>query len=208
MKLLGAGGQQRRDGWYDYSGTIQTGGNAQLLLPQGKSRSFLFIQNNSSGLLAYQVGVGRAIATISGGKVTSVSVSDAGFGFQLAPQIHFLGGGNNGDPTSFGGTMPDWPTPKQPARGIAVMSASSLGGLQISSITITDPGSGYLSAPYVFVQAAREDPTGVGVPSATVGPQLVTSGDNYVADATTCPTDAISIWGATTGQAFTCKWMT
>ena len=209
MKLLGSGGQQRRDSLFDASGTITTGGTAQLLLPQSKARSYLLIVNNSSGLLMVQIGILPAVATISGGKVaSSITVNDVGFGFNLPPIVEFLGGGNSNDPPSYGATAPDWPAPAAPASGIAIMAASAINGLKISSITLNNPGSGYLAAPYVQVRADRTDPTGVGLPSATAGIPLLSQGSNYYSNGTTCPTDAVAIWGATTGQAFTCKWMT
>jgi len=86
------------------------------------------------------------------------------------------------------------------------MQSSSLGGLEIASIAIDDPGSGYLAAPYVAITADRTDPTGVGIASATEG-ILLSPTFSYYLDGTTCVTTAISIWGATNGQAFTAKWM-
>jgi hypothetical protein len=207
LQLVGSRDQAQQDFYFDASGTIIAGGTAQLLLPQRKSCSHLVIVNNSTGALVVQFGVLPGIATLTGGVVSSVSVPDAGFGFKAAPDIEFLGGGASNDPTTFGATMPGWPAPFNPARGIAVMGTSTLGGLQINSISVTFGGSGYLAPPYVMIRPRRTDPTGVGIPSAAAGIPLTASGGSYSINGTSCPTDAIAIWGATTSQAFACKWL-
>jgi len=206
VKLWQSGGQQAQHFYYDASGTIASGGTAQLLLPQSKSRSHLIIVNNSSGALYIQFGIQPAVATLTNKVVTSVSVPDGGFGFTVAPTVMFLGGGNNGDPASQGATMPDWPSPANPAQGIVVMASSAISGNKINSITVTNGGSGYLAPPYVAIYPDRTDPTGVGTASATTFP-LQANGGNLYLNGTCCPTDAISIYGATTGQAFVCKYM-
>lgn len=207
MYLPGARGQQQIDDYYDYSGTITTGGVAQLALPQRKSCSFLLVANVSTGILQIQIGVQRAIATISGGAVTGVTVPDAGFGFTKPPAILFGGGGNANDPVTSGGTMPDWPSPYNVAQAAPIMGTSSISGQTIASIALITGGAGYLSAPYVHILADRSDPTGVGIASATAGIPLQASGGSYYVNGTACPSTAISIWGATTGQAYTVKWM-
>ena len=208
MILIGARGQQVLDDYYDYDGTIATGGSAQLALPRRKSCSHLIVINNSTGLLMIQFGVRRAVATLTNGGVTGVSVPDAGFGFVYTPVVYFGGGGIADDPTQgVGVTMPDWPSPFNPASGRAVMSTSALGGLQISSISIDSGGTNYTAPPYVFIRADRRDATGVGIPSATAGFPIQANGGSYYVNGTSCPTSAISIWGATTGQSYAVKWM-
>lgn len=207
MKLVGVRGQQQIDDYYDASGTIATGGTAQLLLAQRKSCSSFFIQNLSSGALYLQFGLQPATATLTSGVVTSVAVNDAGFGFNAPPNVFFWGGGNANDPASYGATMQGWPSPKHPAQGVAVMATSAISGQKVNSISVTDGGSGYLVAPYVFVQALRTDPTGVGIPSATAGILVPANGGAFQIVDITCPTTAVAIFGATTGQAYTCKWM-
>ena len=193
--------QQQRDRYYDASGTIASGGTAQLLLPQSKSRSHLFIVNNSTGVLNIQFGVLPGKATLTNGVVSSVSVPDAGFGFLVAPTVRFLGGGNANDPATKGATMPDWPSPFTPACGRAILSGGA-----IASIAVDNGGSGYLVPPYVDIQADRTDPTGVGLASTTTFPVQANGGSAFW-NGTACSCEAISIWGATTGQAFTAKWM-
>lgn len=207
MHLPGSRGQQQIEDYYDSSGSITTGGTAQLILPQRKSCSFLLIANVSTGPLMIQVGIRPATAVLTNGVVTSVTVNDAGFGFQVPPDVFFWGGGNANDPMTLGGTMPDWPSPSKAAAGRAIMGASGISGLNVSSIEIDNGGSGYTAAPFVYLRPQRIDPTGVGIPSASVGIPLGANGGNYYVNGTTCPSTAIAIWGATTGQAFTVKWM-
>ena len=95
MNLIGSNNQQRIDGYFDYSGTITTGGAAQLMVPQRRSCSHLVLANNSVGSLFVQFGVRPATATLTSGVVTSVTINDAGFGFQYIPNVTFLGGGES-----------------------------------------------------------------------------------------------------------------
>lgn len=206
MILNGARGQQQIDDLYDASGTITTGGTAQLVLPQRKSCSLLLVENISDTDMYFQIGVQPAVATLTNGVVTSVTVNDVGFGFVYPPEIVVSGGGNAGDPSSKGGTLPNWPSPNSPAILQAVMATSTLGGQQISSITILNGGSGYLAPPFVYVRPDRRDPTGVGLPSATAGVLLKSGGGQMSFDATMCPTTAISVFCSATGKAYTCKW--
>ncbi len=207
MILIGARQQTTIDSYFDASGTITTGGTAQLLLPQRKSCSHLVVSNVSTVAMQIQFGVAPAKAVLTNGVVTSVTVSDAGFGFQCAPDVFFFGGGNNGDLTSYGATMPGWPPPANVAVGNAVMGTSSIAGLRINSIALSNGGSGYSAPPFVQVVPSRRDPTGVGLASSSLGIPLQANGGSYYINGTSCPTEAISIWCGTTGAAFTCKWL-
>jgi hypothetical protein len=202
MKLVGVRGQQQIDDYFDASGTITAGGTAQLLLAQRKSCSSFFFQNLSTGNLYLQFGLRPATATLTSGVVSSIAVNDAGFGFNAPPSVFIWGGGNANDPASYGGALPGWPSPMHPATAVATISGGA-----INAINVTDGGSGYLVAPYVFVQALRSDPTGVGIPSATAGILVPASGGLFSIVDLTCPTTAVAVYGATTGQAYTCKWM-
>lgn len=201
MFLVGSRGQQQVDDLYDASGTITAGGTAQLVLPQRKSCSLLLLENISDTDMFFQIGVRPGVATLTSGVVTSISVPDAGFGFLLPPEVMALGGGNAGDPATQGGSLPGWPSPYRPASLRAVLTAGA-----ITSIAIDDGGSGYLAAPFIYIRPDRRDPTGVGIPSATVGMLLKSGGGQASYDATMCPTTAISVFCATTGKAYTCKW--
>ena len=144
--------------------------------------------------------------------MTSVAVSDAGFGLTAAPTVTPLGGAVSG------GGVPGWPSPGSlgpnnvlysgsPAIITANTSASGLGGLQIASFTVVSGGSGYASAPFVSITAQGTDPTGVGIASATAGIPVLANGGSYYNNGPSCPTTAISVWGATTNQAYTIKWL-
>lgn len=217
-QLLGARDQQLRDHYFTADGTIASGNTAQLLLPERKSTSFLVVQNNSSAALWIEIGGARATATLTNDTVTSCTVTNGGFGYKLPPKVIFFGGGNGGNSLCSGVGLPTWPAPgdpgfaaprggsvtARPAKGHAVLTSGV-----VTSIVIDDPGSGYLAAPYVFLENDILDPFGVADPffgSANSGIQLGSSGGSYYVNGTHCPTDAIAIWGATTGQAFSCRW--
>jgi len=211
MKLVGAGNQSSYHHSYVADGAIATGGTAQLILGQSLSRSTLFIQNLSSGTLMVEIGCGVGTAVLTNGVVTSVTIVNSGFNFTKPPTVRFMGGGqpvmvsgkgpNVVNSSYVGLSQPNGPTPNNHARGFATLSGGS-----ISGVTITNGGSGYKLPPYVLFQASDLDPNGVSTPSATVGILLSANGGSVTYNATFCPTDAVSIWGATTGQVFTCRW--
>lgn len=196
-----------RDLTFDASGTIATGGTAQLVLPERKSTTMLLIQNISSGNLLFEFGSARGTAVLTGSKVSSITVANAGFNFTKAPSVELLGGGrpgNTAEVTPAG--MPGWDAPTHPARATAVLtSATPLAGSKIASFTIDDGGTGYFAAPYVFIKNSPLDYSGAAQPSATSGILLYPGGDLCINDVTN-PTDSIAVYGATTGQAFTVKW--
>ena len=216
MKLVGSGNQQAQHFLYDASGTIVAGGTPQLVLVRSLSRSHLIVQNNSTGPLFVEFGAARATAVLTSGAVSSCAVANAGFGYSKPPLVRFLGGGAPqgtlqsqapGSNTSYLGlAQPGAPSPPNPATAIAVMTGSAP-NQSVASIQITNPGSGYLVAPFVFLINNDLDPNGCAIPTATTGVQLVAAGGSIWYNGTACPTDQISIFGATTGQAYTCKWM-
>jgi hypothetical protein len=201
--------QRVRDLTFDASGTITTGGTAQLVLPERNSTTMLLIQNISSGNLLFEFGSARATATLTGTKVSSVTVTNNGFNFTLAPEIEFLGGGRPYNtvmvPPAGVGAAGGYDAPTHPAQAHCVMTTASAGGNQVNSITLDDGGTGYYSAPYVWIKNRRDDPSGCALPSSTSGILLVPYGSLCINDVTN-PTDPISVYGATTGQAFTVKW--
>jgi len=219
--LVGASGQNKRYFLFDASGTITTGGTPQLILPQHQSRSYLLIQNNAaSGSLFVEFGSARGTASITNGVVTGVTITNAGFNFTKPPTVKFWGGGNAGNTSYLGLNQPGGEAPHNlvtagaPAHGIAVMTGSAP-NLSVASVTLTngtknDPlgGIGYVIAPFVQFINSDLDPYGAAVPSATVGIQLLPGAVGKLEyNGTMTPTDPVSIFGATTGQAFTCKWM-
>jgi hypothetical protein len=201
----------RRYPCYVADGAIAAGGTPQLVLPMLPSRSYLELQNLSNGPLWFENGAARATATISGGKVSSVAVTNSGFNYTIAPLIIFYGGGNAGNSSYLGNNQPggEGPntmlTPGRPAIAHCVMSGSA-GNLSVSSIVVDDPGAGYVCAPFVFIQNNNLDIYGVATPSATSGRLLTAQGPPLVISGTAW-TDQIAVFGATTGQAFLCRWM-
>ena len=218
--LVGSTGQNKRYFLFDASGTITTGGTPQLVLPQHQSRSYLFIQNNAaSGSLFVELGSARGTASITNGVVTGVTITNAGFNFSKPPIVRFWGGGNAGNTSYLGLNQPGGEAPNSsltkgaPAYGQAVMTGSAP-NLSVASVTLiegpggTAPGgAGYVIAPFVQFINSDLDPYGVAIPSATVGIQLLPNGGSVTWESTLCPTDPVSIYGATTGQNFSCKWM-
>ena len=73
---------------------------------------------------------------------------------------------------------------------------------------IDDGGEGYAIAPFMQLLNSDLDPYGCALPAANVGVYLAPAGGSYYVNGTSCPTDAIAIWGVTTADPFTCKWMT
>lgn len=214
MYFQGTKAQGRRDTIFDASGTITTGGTAQLVLPVHPSRAHLFFQNTSTSVMTLEFGSARATCAISGGAVTSggFTVTNAGFNFTKPPIIQFDGGGKAGNASFLGLNQPGGEGPNsklgagRPAQALAVMTGSAP-NLALSSITLIDPGAGYVIAPFVYIQNSDLDPYGCALPSATVGVLVPISGGNIWYNGTACPTDSLSVYCATTSATFTCKWM-
>lgn len=210
MYLVGTKGQLRRDNVFNASGNIATGGTPQLLLPEHPSRTYFQFQNLSTNPLYLEFGSARGTATLTSGVVTSVSVTAAtsnannpGFGFTYPPLVKFLGGGQPTNTEELTPGQPGYPSPNS----VAVATAVLVGGV-VSSVLINNGGSGYKNAPYVFFQNSELDPFGCADPSANSGSgfQVPANGGSMNFNGTFCSTDPIAVYGATTGQAFTCMW--
>lgn len=222
MHIPGTAGQQERDVLYDASGTITAGGTAQIVLPEHKSRSFLLIQNlHASAAMYVEFGGARATATLTGTAITSFTITNAGFNYTKPPIVLLLGGGNSGNSAYLGCGAPGYPSPgdpayavptvtdmssQRPARATAVLGASGIAGSLISSITVNDGGAGFQVAPLVFLQNSLQDPFGVAIPSAGVGMLIPAGGSNIWVNGTFCPTDAVSIFCATSAAPFCIKY--
>lgn len=208
MKLLGAGNQSGFHNMYDASGTITSGGTAQLVLPIALSRSSLVFVNDSDTNMYLEIGGARATASLSSGAVSSCSVTNVGFGYSRPPSVVFLGGtlsNRASSPTYTGQGLPCWPSPSNPAQARCVMTGSAP-NQTVSSITIDNPGSGYAYPPIVMLINDPLDLYGAAVPSAGVGILLLANGGNYTANGSICTTDQISVFCATISKAFTCKY--
>ena len=207
MHLPGSRGQIVRDFMYDASGTITTGGTPQLILPERMQNASGFVQNISTGVLMVEFGGARAHSTLTSGAVTSVTVDNAGFGYTVPPVVYFLGGGDTQkNPNYLCPGLPGFLSPSKPANAHVVLGTSAISGSLVSSIVIDDPGANYVEAPYVLLRSSQQDPYGAAIPSATVGTMLVASGGSIFFNGTAFTTDAISIYGGTTGQQCTCKY--
>ena len=210
MKLVGAGQQAVRHILYDASGTITTGGTAQLVLARSQARSFLKIQNLSNGPQWFEFGGPRGLAVMSGGAVASVTITNAGFNYSFPPVIRFEGGGGPdggvNNTTYLGLGQPGGPSPSKPAQASCVMTGSAP-NQTLSSVLVSSGGAKYACAPYVLMENSRFDPNGCAVPSAGVGMMLAAQSPPYILNGTCCTTDPIAVFGATTGQGFLCKWM-
>jgi hypothetical protein len=226
MKLVGVGEQAAFHPLLDASGTITTGGTAQLVLPQHTTRSHFIFTNNSAFEMYVEFGGARATATLSGATVnTSVTIANSGFGYTKPPLVRFMGGGaptglNSGQPgvnwpagvsTAFGPNngflgstvpFPYWPAPPHPAQGHATLSGGS-----VNAIVVDDPGAAYLYAPYVLLLNNDLDPNGAATPAQFTG-IYVPSGAKLEYNGSVCPTQAMAVWCATTSAPFCCKYMT
>ena len=205
--LVGYSGQYVTTHLYDVSGTITSGGTAQLLLPVSLMRASFSIQNISDTAMYLAIGAPPATCTLSSGTVSTVTAGNAGAGYSRPPQVVFLGGANTNRaalPAYTLSGLPDYPAPSHPAQAHCVMTGAA-GSQTISSIAIDDPGAGYAYPPFVLLVNDPLDPYGYSVPSATNGILLAASGGSYTANGSVATTDQMSLYCATTGKAFTCK---
>jgi hypothetical protein len=212
MYLVGARGQTAADRTYRLDGTITTASTPQLVSPIATSRAFFVFQNNSTALMTLEFGSARATATIAGGQVTAVNITNPGFGFLAPPIINFLGGApfsprvetgpsGAGLPGYAAPSYANTQNPARPALALATITAGALTG-----ITITDPGAGYAFAPFVDIVNDYRDRYGCAAPSLTSGMQIQPSGGSYYVNGTVCPLDQISVFCATAGAPFLFKW--
>lgn len=158
-----------------------------------------------------EFGSARAAASLTSGAVSSIAVTNGGFGFTYPPLIKFAGGGNAGVGGYLGLGQPggEGPTSTLTQGRQAVAHAVLTSGV-VTSIVVDDPGEGYVKAPYVFFQNDPRDPYGCASPfysSTASGILIAASGGAFYVNGTVCPTDAVSLYCSVSGQAFTFKWM-
>ena len=97
MQLTGSRTQNVRDLMHRADGTLAAAATPQLVLCERPSTSSLVIQNtsiSSGDPLWFEFGSARATCAITNGAVSSVTVTNAGFGFTYPPVITAFGGGN------------------------------------------------------------------------------------------------------------------
>ncbi len=209
MKLVGVNGQAVDHFMFDNSGLILSATSPQLILPRGFQRSQVLVQNISTHVMYLEIGSARATATITGGVVTSVTVTNPGFNFSEAPGITFRGGGASMYPGFLGSSDPLSPSPNLPATGHCVMSGTAP-NLSVASIVVDYGGANYLVAPYVLIRNHHRDPNGCADPSYNAGSGILlpASGGSYTGISASCQTtDQMALYCGTLGSAFTVKWM-
>lgn len=209
MKSPGCADQQLSHYMFDASGTVGT--TPALILGRSKSRSYFLFINTSAAPLALEFDGARATATITSGQVSGTTITNAGFGYTKPPRVRFEGGGYeqlapNGqtNPSYLGLNQPNGESPSKPAKGQGVLTSGAL-----SSILLNEPGAKYAIAPYVLLDSDPLDPYGCAAPSLTSGLGSIIVQPNGVVEynGTVCPTGPCAVIGSTTGQGFTCKWM-
>lgn len=181
---------------FQAGGSIAVGGTPQLILPPGINRRYVAVQNTSSGELRLGIGGARAIAAISAGAVSAVTMVNAGIGYTRAPNVLFFGGIG-------GGVGFQAPSDPNAAQAHAVLSGATIG-----SIAIDNGGAGYTSPPGVLIQNQLDDTTGSYAPGTTQGITLA-SGGSWIwdpSDTIAGISEALSIWGATLAQTFECSY--
>lgn len=187
---------------YDASGAITTGGTAQLILPERPMCSMFVVQNISDTAMYLEIGSARATATITSGVITSIAVTNAGFGFTVPPIIEFLGGGSSiKNPNYLAAGQPGFESPSNVAKAHCVLTTGT-----VSSIVVDSGGANYVNAPYVWIRNSQQDPFGCATPSTTSGIALQANGGSYYVNGTATTTDSLAIFCATTAKRFTCKW--
>ena len=200
-------------------GTITTGSTPQLVLPVARTRAMLLVMNISASNMFLDHGPPRAVATISGGAVTAVTVLNAGFGYTMAPTIQFGGGfapyvvnsvwdgrgiadANSPSGLATQGLTTGTTKYNRPAKAHFVLSGGA-----VSSVVIDDPGFGYVNPPEVIVKNNDLDPFGCAAPSATQGILLANNGGSYYLNGTTCHTESIAIFCTSSTSAYTVEYM-
>ena len=207
MKISNVAEQAVRHQSYRADGSSNSA--AQLLIPEAPPRSFLLLANNSDSEMWFEIGGARATCSLTSGKVTGFSITNAGFGYTIPPIVEFLGGGAGGNSTFLGIGGPGGPAPTafnsgRPARARAVLTAGA-----VTSFVIEDPGAGYVCAPYVKLINDANDPNGCADPSASSGSGIpLFPGQRQIWNGTTCPTEAVAVYCASSSKLYTVMWMT
>lgn len=216
MYLVGSRGQQTPDYTYRLDGAIVSATASQLVSPVPLSRAHYVFQNTSAAVLWLEFGSARAIATITAGAVSAITVTNGGKGFTKPPLVEFQGGaaynpqvgagpGGAGLPGYASPNFFTGQTPARHARGRCVLTAGV-----VTSIIIDDPGQGYAFAPWVTIRNDPADRYGGADPffgGATSGMQIGAGGGSYYVNGTVCDTEQMYVFGATVGATYFFRWM-
>lgn len=169
---------------------------------------FQFV-NLSAATMYLEFGSARATCSISGGAVSAFTITNAGFNFTKPPIVRFAGGGRAGNTSYLGLNQPGGEGPNSTiVAGQIAQAIATISGGALTAITLTNPGAGYVIAPYVFIQNSDLDPYGAAIPSAAQGVYVGANGGSVYFNGTSCTTDSVSVFCGTAASAFSCKWMT
>jgi hypothetical protein len=141
-------------------GGIFTGQSISKIVVSPTNPNTLYVAVTAGGVNGVATAAGTA--TVAGGLVTSVNMTNAGGGYTSAPVVTLTGGGGVG------------------ATAAAVLN----GGGQVTSIVITSGGTGYTSAPTVSIAPPTAAATGIymstdGGSTWTNTTALISTQDNY-----------------------------
>lgn len=220
MILPNAAGQPGLHRAFRADGTLSS--NSVLVLPQAMTRCQFMIMNISAAPMYMDHGCARANAVITSGAVTSLTISNGGFGFTIPPLVTFAGGGGQGTGVNQGnagiiansswngrgllGSPPPSGTSPTVARPAVARSVLTSG--VVTSFIIDDPGAGYVNPPEVILTNDPRDPFGCADPSVGSGSgvYLAANGGSYYLNGTAMWMDAVALWG-TNASKFTCEYM-
>jgi hypothetical protein len=111
MYLPNAKGQQSRHFLFDASRTICCWRNPAIATAESKSRAGLHLQQSVNRQSVAGIWRRAGAATLTSGVVTSLTITNAGFGYTFAPEVHIMGGGPGVGPPSRAAGFPDYPAP-------------------------------------------------------------------------------------------------
>lgn len=154
---------------YSYNGTFAS---------DGKSGYIVTLKGSTTGTpcgIPPGAVTAQGTATIAGGAVTAVTITNPGSDyFSAAPTVTFSGGGGTG------------------AQGTATLSS----GGTVSGVTVSNGGSGYTSAPTVTIAAPPAPPSNVALPpnlTVTVNLPAPSSQTGYDVNLYGAPATAFSV---------------
>jgi hypothetical protein len=219
MYLPNSNHQQGLHRSFRADGTL-AGTGAQLILPVAYSRCMLMVMNTSASVMFLEHGPARFTATISGGVVTAVTITNPGFGYTVPPVLEFRGGFQpfvaNASWNGLGLLGSDSPT------GIATQGAVAgnrtfnapasahcvLTGGAVTSVVIDTGGYGYINPPEIVVKNEARDPFGCAAPTNGAGGGICLPATNgfYYVNGTSCWTDQVALIGSS-GASFVCEYM-